>query len=157
MRYEYQDNAFWEDENRTALKCIRLTYLEDGTNKKQKDILQFRKYRRDGSVCPNFKEVVEKVGIARIDKNTEERHSRKRKERAEEQAKREQKKKTSELESLFNMKIKAFEIEEIKNSEDRALRTRLRRSKNSIEMNAIASIIIAKELGYIYDGSKDTE
>ena len=57
------------------------------------------------------------------------------------------KKKTAELEQLFTLKLQAFEIDEIKNSPNKALRSKLRRAKNAVEMNALASIIIAQELG----------
>ena len=47
------------------------------------------------------------------------------------------------------MKLQAFEIPEIANSENKALRTRLRRSQNEVEMNAYAALIIGKELGIL--------
>ncbi len=75
-KYEYLDNAFWETEDRSVLKCIRLTTLE-GQKGKKKDVMEFRKIRPDGSDCPHYKEVVDKVGIAKIDENTAERKERK--------------------------------------------------------------------------------
>lgn len=153
MRYEYLDNAYWEAEDRSIVKCIKLTTMED--NKKKKDVLQFHKVRPDGSECRHYKEVVAKVGIDKIDANTKERHERKEREDKEKRAVHEQRKKTAELEQLFNLKLQAFEIDEIKNSSDRGLRSKLRRAKNAVEMNALASIIIAKEMGLFGNDGTD--
>jgi len=147
MKYEYLDNAFWEAEDRSILKCIRIT--EEANGKKRKDVMQFHRTRNDGSECPNWKEVVAKVGLEKIDANTDERRNRKDREEKEKRALHEQQKKSHELEQLFNHKLQAFEIDEIKNSGDRALRGKLRRAKNVVEMNAIAALIVAKEMGYM--------
>ena len=156
MKYEYVDNAYWEAEDRSIVKCIRLTTIEGApAHKKKKDVMQFSKYLKNGSECPNYKEVVEKFGIKRIDENTTERKERKIREEKERRAAAEQKKKTVELEKLFNLKLQAFEIEEVKNSNDRALRTKIRRAKNEVEMNALTTILIAKELGMFGDNTNE--
>lgn len=49
-------------------------------------------------------------------------------------------------EVLFNMKLEAFEIEEIKNSQNRELKKRLRKSKTPIEINAYATLLIQEAL-----------
>ena len=142
MNYEYLDNAFWEADDRSIVKCIRLTKVENGpANKRKKDVMQFHKLLPNGTECPNYKEVVEKVGIEKIDQNTAERRERKEREAQQKRAVHEQKKRTVELEKLFNLKLQAFEIDEIKNSTDRALRTKIRRAKNEVEMNALAAIL----------------
>ena len=157
IEYEFLDNAFWESEDRTSLKCIRLIKLGEGKGKK-KEVLALGNKLVDGSDCPIFKEVVAKFGVARIDQNTEERKEKKEKEEREKRAIHEQRKKTAELEMLFNMKLQAFEIEEIKNAKDRDLRAKLRRAKNIVELNALAAIVIGNELGYfrkVVDESTD--
>jgi len=146
MGYKYLDNAFWEADDRSVMKCIRLTDQPDG--KQKKEVLQLARIRSDGSECPMYKEVVQTWGIQKIDENTNERKKRKETEAREARAKHEQKKKSVELEQLFNLKLQAFEIEEVKNSDDRAMRSKIRRAKNVIEMQALTSILIAKELGY---------
>lgn len=154
-KHEYLDNAYWEADDRSIVKCIRLTTIEGQENQKKKDVMQFHRIRPDGTECPHYKEVVAKVGIPKIDENTSVRKERKERESKEKRAAHEQKRKTAELEQLFNLKLQAFEIEEIKNSEDRIMRGRIRRAKNAVEMNALASILIAKELGLF--GEKNDE
>ena len=153
MGYKYSTNAFWEAEDRSILKCIRLTPFPDQPNKTKKEVMTFRKILADGSECPNYREVVEQLGVMTIDKNTAERIERKQREEKEKRAVHEQKKKTAELEHLFKLKLKAFEIDEIKNSKDRTLRSKIRRAKSEVEMNALTTILMAKEMGLIHDGS----
>ena len=158
--YEYLDNAYWEKEDKSLLKCIRMTKIATGGRKK--DVLVFPKFEKDGTPNIHYREVVETVGLEKINKNTEDRKNRKEKEDQQKKAIAEQKRKSHELEQLFNLKLQAFEIPEIKESPDRELRTRMRRAKNVIELNAISAIIIAKSLGYlvvaedkIIDGGSD--
>jgi hypothetical protein len=43
---------------------------------------------------------------------------------------------------LFNMKLEAFEVEEIKQSENRELKKRLRKAKTPVEVQAFATLLI---------------
>jgi len=49
-------------------------------------------------------------------------------------------------ETLFNMKLEAFEIEEIKHSQNRDLKKRLRKAKTPIEIQAFATLLIQEAL-----------
>ena len=49
-------------------------------------------------------------------------------------------------EVLFNMKLEAFEVEEIKNSTNRDLKKRLRKAKSVIEVQAFATLLIQDAL-----------
>lgn len=153
--YVYLDNAFWEDgiDDRSQVKCIKVTTMPDG--KRRNDVMLYHRLLPSGRECSNYKEVVEKIGIEKIDKNTEERRERKLREREEQHAIREQERQAAELENLFGLKLRAFEVDEIKNSDDRVLRTKLRRAKNEVEMMAIASLIMGKELGVFGNGTTD--
>ena len=137
--YYYLDNAFWENEQKTALKCIRVTKLENGSEKS--DVLAIT------NTDPLWEDVIKELTIAGINASSAERQMRKRSEAQEESIKDAQTKKASQLEKLFELKLKAFDIEAIKNSENRALRTKLRRAVNEIELNAVATLIIGTELG----------
>ena len=61
------------------------------------------------------------------------------KQKAEQQAR--------ELEVLFDAKIKVLEVEQIKNTTNKTLKSKLRRSKNLIELNMYAQLILMEELG----------
>lgn len=149
--YRYLDNAFWEVPDKSVLKCIRITDLEGGKTKK--DVLTIPKLLRDGSMNPQYNEVVDAIGVNVIDRYTQQRHEEKQKKRLEDEVKHEQKKQSAQLESLFSTKIRAMEIPEVKNSNNKALRTRIRRAQNELEVNALVSLIIGEELGLF--GKKD--
>lgn len=150
-RYRYLKEAFWENSEKTKLKCIRLTSLPN--NKEKKDVLSLDKTLPNGSPNPTFKEAVDEITVRAIDKYTQERQDKNKNTKTDSEAKSEVKKnhqqKKNELESLFTQKLQAFEIEEIKNCEDKKLRARLRRSKTTTELSAVAALIIGIEMGII--------
>jgi hypothetical protein len=145
--YEYLPNAYWEKEDRSELKCIRMTKHSDG--KKTKEILVIKRHLPSGQLNPQYGEVIGLFGIPAIDKNTQERKEKKEKEVVEKKAVDEQKRKSKELEQLFNLKLQAFEIEEVKNGSDRDIRAKMRRAKNIMELNALTALAVGIELGYI--------
>ena len=65
-----------------------------------------------------------------------------------------EKEKADELQRLFEAKIKAFEIDDIKNSKNRALKAKLRKAKNLVEVNIYSMMIVMEELE---NGSEGTE
>lgn len=140
--FYYQDNAFWTNESRTSLKCIRVSQ-ENG--KEKTDVLSVKQGDR------LWDSVISELTIAGIDASSEKRRLQKEDQRATKAITEEQKRKSKQLESLFDLKIKAFEIEAIKNCENRKLRAKLRRAENEVEMNALATLIIAIDLGILED------
>ena len=94
----------------------------------------------------DFDAVMEMYGEEEIDRLTAEHHEeRKRREQVEkERAEVQQARKKQEV--LFNMKLEAFEIEEIKNSQNRDLKKRLRKAKSPIEIQAYATLLIQEAL-----------
>jgi hypothetical protein len=95
------------------------------------------------------------IGQEKIDANTDERRKRKNMEVKTRKIKQENAKKTAMLEKLFHMKLQAFEIPEIRDSKNKPLRTKLRRSQNEVEMNAYAALIIGLEVGaFGHDGTE---
>lgn len=146
-KVRYLDNAFWEDNEKTQLKCIRMTTLDSGDERK--DILSVSKFNKDGSENQEFKEIVNFLSLEAIDRSHKERVERKAKEAEEERIVEEQKADGKRLEKLFGLKLKAFELESVKNTENRKLRTRLRRAQNEIEVNAIVALIIGEEMGLL--------
>lgn len=138
-KYRYLDNAYWEEADRSKLKCIKMTQLEDGREKKT--ILEVD--RED----PIYKEVVSTFGIERIDHHTEVRKERKEKERREHEIKKAQEVEARKLEDLFSAKLRAFEIPTVKETKNKSLRTRIRRAENTMEVQALVTLIIGESLG----------
>jgi hypothetical protein len=149
--YRYLDNAFWEVPDKSVLKCIRITDLDGERTKK--DILTVKKIMGDGSLNPQYKEVVDAVGMNVIDRYTQQRQEEKELKRKEHEIKKEQEAQANMLEGLFSAKLRAFEIDEVKNSKNKPLRSRIRRAKNEMELNALVTLIIGEEMGLF--GNKD--
>ena len=54
-------------------------------------------------------------------------------------------------ETLFEIKLEAFEIPIIKNSKNSEMKKKIRRAKNPLEVTAYATILIQEELGAVID------
>jgi|TARA_X000001036_G_scaffold439984_1_gene493502 hypothetical protein len=95
---------------------------------------------------PDWKEIMETFALEEIDKNTEkiiDEHKRK-SDVTKEENKDKKEKQSSDV--LFNSKLEAFEIDIIKNSKNRKLKSRIRKAKNLTEVIAFSSALISKEI-----------
>ena len=130
-------NAFWETPTKELLNAI--SEHKEGF----KDVRQVHKLKRGD---PLFDECVEELTLEFIDKNTDDRVNRKFKEQEQQRQLEINKRKAQKLEELFNYKLETFEIEDIKESKNRILKSKLRRSKSIPEVNLYAIMIIQDKL-----------
>lgn len=140
----WMDNAFWETEEKEMLNCI--LEMEDDVGRVTRQVMKLRKTDEEGKDNPDFIEVVEALGEKLIDENTEERMSRKKRESEEKKQQELEHAKARKLEQLFNYKLEAFEIDDIKNSKNRQLKSKLRRAKNRVEVDLYAIMIVMEEM-----------
>jgi len=141
---KWLDNAFWVDNSKTAVKAILETDL--GGGKVDRNVHTITKTADDGTENVLWAQFFEQVSAEKVDRNTKERHDRKAKEHALETQKREETLRARQLEALFDAKLKAFEIQDIKDSKNRKLKARLRKAKNMVEVNAFATMIIMEQV-----------
>ena len=151
---KWLDNAFWETGEKELLNCI--LEMEDDVGRVTRQVMKLKKTDNDGNPNPDFEEVVEAVTEAVIDENTEERRVRKKREADEEKQKQLEHAKARKLEQLFNYKLEAFEVEEIKNSKNRPLKSKLRRAKNKVEVDLYAMMILMEEIKKAEEESETT-
>lgn len=145
MSYKrWMDNAFWETDEKKELNCI--LELEDDVGRVTRQQMFLSRHDKDGSENELFNEVVEALGEQRIDEETEARVVRKKAEAEEEKIREEEHQKARKLEKLFNYKLEAFEVEEIKNSKNRKLKAKLRRAKSKIEVDMYSIMILQEQL-----------
>lgn len=94
---------------------------------------------------PDYVAIMEKFTEEQIDENTRLREER----RAEEVRQRMERSKVDQQrrkdEALFEAKLEAFEIPIIKNSTNKAMKTKIRRSKSALEVMAYAVMLIQSE------------
>jgi hypothetical protein len=145
MSYKrWMDNAFWETDEKKELNCI--LELEDDVGRVTRQQMFLSRHDKDGSENELFNEVVEALGEQRIDEETEARVVRKKAEAEEDKIREEEHQKARKLEKLFNYKLEAFEVEEIKNSKNRKLKAKLRRAKSKIEVDMYSIMILQEQL-----------
>ena len=94
---------------------------------------------------PDYIAIMEKFTEQEIDDNTRRREERRAEEVRQrmERSKVDQQRRRDEL--LFESKLEAFEIPIIKNSTNKALKTKIRRSKSAMEVMAYATMLIMEE------------
>lgn len=97
-------------------------------------------------VNPDMKAILEQYTEEDIDENTK-KSLDKRNEIIKQQMERQQSQVArGKQEVLFNYKLEAFEVEQIKNSKNTELKRMIRKSKSIMEVQAYATILIMKEL-----------
>lgn len=134
------DNAFWSDgKNGREITAI-LEYQVD--NKTTTQVMKVPDVLPNGNPNPDYQEIITQVSVGKLDSNTKERLDRHAREQQERTEKEREAAKARELEKLFELKLKAFEIPDIKNSKNRALKSRLRKSKSELELQAYVTMII---------------
>ena len=137
-------DAFWETPTKELLNCI--SEHKEGF----KDVRQVHKLKRGD---PLFDECVKALTEKHIDVNTDRRVNKKFKEQEQQRQLELNRRKAEKLEQLFNYKLETFEVEDIKESKNRILKSRLRRAKSIPEVNLYAIMIIQDKL----ENDKETE
>jgi len=139
MKKEWK-HPFWENAAKDRL-TVRLNITHDDGSFST-TVARVSKYDNDGNISTDYEEVVAQNTISDIDKNTEERLERHKKEREAKIKKQQEQNESKRLEDLFNSKLATFEIPEIKESTNRALKSKIRKAKNAVEMQAYATILL---------------
>ena len=137
-------DAFWETPTKELLNCI--SEHKEGF----KDVRQVHKLKRGD---PLFDECVKALTEKHIDVNTDRRVNKKFKEQEQQRQLELNRRKAEKLEQLFNYKLETFEVEDIKESKNRILKSKLRRSKSIPEVNLYANMILQDKL----ENDKETE
>jgi|TARA_R110000744_G_scaffold64397_1_gene132476 hypothetical protein len=151
-RKQWMDNAFWETEEKKELNCI--LELEDDVGRITRQQMLLHRVDKDGTENELFNEVVDSLGEESIDASTGDRIVRKKAEFEEEKIRDTEHQKARKLEKLFNYKMEAFEVEEIKDSKNRKLKAKLRRAKSRIEVDLYSIMILQEQLGASIDGKE---
>jgi hypothetical protein len=151
---KWLDNAFWHNEEKQVAEAILIITDDEGREISQ--VVTVRNCDVHGEVNPDWVELMDQVGPETIDASTAERKERKARESEEEDQRKKAEKNAALLEHLFEEKILVLEIDEIKNTKNKTLKKKLRRSKNRVEMNLYAQLILMEELGlgFVTDDSE---
>jgi hypothetical protein len=149
---EWAWDSFWESYDQNRITTVLMITDDEGRVTKQQLIVN--RYNPDGTDNPDFKEIIDQLTEEKITENTTKRSEKRAAEREIREQQRLEKEKAHELQKLFEMKIKAFEVEEIKNSKNRILKAKLRKAKNLIEVNIYSMMIVMEELQNESEGTE---
>ena len=139
MKKEWK-NPFWENAAKDRL-TVRLNITHDDGSFST-TVAKVSKYDNDGKITSDYEEVLSQNTMDEIDKFTEERLERHRQQREADIKKQQERNEAKRLEDLFNAKLATFEIPEIKDSTNRKLKSKIRKAKNTVEMQAYATILL---------------
>lgn len=130
----------WDNDNRTAIRC-KFNYPEKGI---ENTVVVNRGTL--GNESEDWKAIMAAFSKKKIDENTKE-YEEERQKRVELQDQRDRvKHEANKTRALFEMKAEAFKIPEVKNSKDKELRKRLRKSTNILEIQAITAVLMMRGL-----------
>lgn len=136
-------NAVWENHTKDKIKATLETVVDNQTTRQE---LIVNKFNSLGEINKDYQDIIDHVTIQRIDANTANiQIAAANKQRKEAQIKKDVEN-TRRLEQLFQMKIDAFEIPEVKESSNRVLKSKLRKSKNALEVQIYASVIAMEHI-----------
>lgn len=140
----FQTNPFWRNAEKTEAMTIYCTDLGGGKVDREQRVVS--KFQEDGTIDPLWTQLIAEVGEGQIDTNTDHRRKSKKREENANKLRNEQREKSVELERLFELKLKAFEVKEVRECKDRRIRTKVRAAKNETEMNGWIAVAFMKSL-----------
>ena len=149
---EWASDSFWESYDQNRITSVLMITDDEGRVTKQQ--LTVNRYNPDGTDNPDFQEIITQLTEEKITENTQKRNNRKIAEREAQEQKRLEREKAAELQKLFETKIQAFEIEDIKNSKNRVLKAKLRKARNLVEVNIYSMMIVMEELENGFEGTE---
>ncbi len=140
----WDKKSFWESYDQNRITTI-LTIVDENENSTTQQ-LTVNKFDVDGNENPDFKEVLDAITFEAITANTNERNEKKLVQRTEAEQARLERARAKDLQQLFEAKISAFEIDAIKNSTNRVLKSKLRKAQNVVEVNVYCMMIVMEVL-----------
>ena len=141
----WQDSAFWHTEQKDVAEAILI--IKDASGREISQCLTVKKLDGSGNINPDFTDLLETVGEEKISANTQMRAEKKAKDKEQHVARKNAEEQARELERLFDNKIKILAIDCISNTKNKTLKSKLRRSKNIVELNMYAQLIMMEENG----------
>lgn len=149
MKKEWK-SPFWETAAKDRI-TVRLNITHDDGSFST-SVARVSKFDENGNITSDYNEILEQNELKAIDEFTEERLERHRQEREAKVKKQEERNEAKRLEDLFNAKLATFEIPEIKESTNRKMKAKIRKSKNQVEMQAYATILLMEIMNEQADG-----
>lgn len=131
-------NARWANDSKTKIFCEY--HYKDGR------VLEAHiSNTEEGN--PDWKEIVDTVGEEELQRNAID-FIRKRDQRRNDSQRQKEKEEAKKNEIIFNAKLDTFSIEEIKNSKNTKLKSKIRRAKSLQEVNMYTTLLLMHEMRF---------
>lgn len=129
-------DARWSNDSKTQIFCK--FHYEDG-----RILDAYISETSEGN--PDWKEIIETFGVETLDKNTQNFLRELSRKRNIEKQRAKEKEETLKNEALFNAKLEAFSMEEIRGSKNTQLKSKIRKAKSMTEIHVYSSVLVALE------------
>ncbi len=139
MKKQIQD-PYWTDDSKT--QCVCQFKYENG----EVLVATIQNTPDDEDNNPDWDQLLEEHTIKSISENTETKLKNRDTVELDEIIRTKSEREKKKNEDIFQAKIDVFQIEEIKESKDRAMKAKIRKSKSLTEVIAYASILIQNEI-----------
>lgn len=136
MNREIKD-VRWANDSKTMIFCK--FHYEDG-----KVVEAFVSDTQEGN--PDWKEIMDSFGEEKLNENTNEYLAEINRKKDLDSQRKKELEENIKNEMLFNAKLDSFAIEEIKNSNNTFLKSKIRKAQNIMEVQAFTTILLTKEL-----------
>ena len=148
MRNRTYNAVKWASKNKNALN---VRYTEFGAGGSENVVTTtINRYEYDGELETSqetaiFKDVLQQWTLAQIDDATDQWEKEREEKREKDRKFREQQEEYHRIRKVFETKVDIFNIPDISNSTDREMKSKIRRSKNSVEAIVNAVMLLVKE------------
>lgn len=148
MRNRTYNLVKWATKNKNALNVRYSEYGPAGSENVVTTTIN--RYEYDGELETSqetaiFKDVLQQWTLAQIDENTDKLEREREEKKEKDQKLREQQEEYLRIRKVFETKVDIFNIPDISNSKDREMKSKIRRSKNSVEAIVNAVMLLMKE------------
>lgn len=152
MENKWSDDAYWSNADKTQIRATRVKKLPDSRTVREQYIIN--KETDDGDMNKDFASVLRELGEDKIDRNTAERDKIIKEHQERQRENRKAAEETAKTEALFQAKVAAFEIPEVKEATNRTLKAKIRKAKTVQEVNVYAAMLAVDAM---INNEKDTE
>lgn len=130
-------NPLWEDgDTRERIKAVQTITFEDGATQSVPMMISKDSPDWEAALAVRSEEEMDKIWSDHLERRAN-RQERQRQERKDQEARYKQ-------EQLFAAKLELFEIDAIKESKDRAMKSKIRKAKSVLEAQVYASVLVMK-------------
>lgn len=139
IRQYWLRNATFANSTKTAINGT-LETVNDETGETKRIEMIINKHDKHGNLSSDWKRITNHVGYLRIIQNTEKLNAAQKKKEQKLRSLKKDQEASKNLEELFQSKLTAMEIDEVKECKDRKLKSRIRRAKTPIEVAIFAAV-----------------